>query len=125
MFMPVCFLVSVSQGRTPVSDRSGGGRRGVLSGSGGRHHWAYPPLYFGSCSQHLQCHADEPQLCSCNTCAAQLAAPPPQVRIQSEVHSKSGLKSSENSNHTATVLLLVAVRTFTDSTPSVLKKTSE
>lgn len=124
-FVLICFLVSVSQGWTPVSDRSGCGRRSLLSGSGGCHHRAHPPLHPGSCSQHLQCHADEPQLCSSNTCAAQLAAPPRQVRIQSDMHSENGLKPSEKWDHTVTVLLLVALRTFADSTPSVLKKTSE
>lgn len=79
------FFVFVSQGWTPVSDRSGGGRRSILSGSGGRHHWAHPPLYPGSCSQHLQCHADEPQLCRADTGAVQLAAPPPQVKNRSEI----------------------------------------
>lgn len=124
-FALICFLVSVSQGWTPVSDRSGGGRRSLLSGSGGRHHRAHPPLHPGSCSQHLQCHADEPQLCSSNACAAQLAAPPHQVRIQSDMHSENGWKRSEKWDHTVTVLLLVALRTFADSTPSVPKKTSE
>ncbi len=68
------------QGWAPIPDRSGGGRRSVLSGSGGRHHRANPPLHPGSCSQHLQCHADEPQLCSADTGAVQLAGPPHQVK---------------------------------------------
>lgn len=122
-FLLICFLVSVSQGWSPVSDRSGSGRRSVLSGSGGRHHRAHPPLHPGSCSQHLQRHADEPQLCSADTGAVQLAAPPPQVKIKSKNAFKQLIKSPVKN---ATIpLLLVALRTVTESTPSNLKKNSD
>lgn len=121
----MCFLVLVSQGWTSVSDGSGSGRRSVLFGSGGRHYRAHPPLHPGSCSQHLQCHADEPQLCSANTSAVQLAAPL-QVKMEKLKHGqRADLKSSEKCNHAIIVLLLVSLRTFAESTPSVLKKTSE
>lgn len=69
------------QGRSPVPDRSGSGRRRVLPGSRGRHHRAHSPLHPCSCSQHLQRHADEPQLSRPHTRAAQLAAPPDQVSV--------------------------------------------
>lgn len=89
-------LVSMPQGWTSISDRSGSGRRSLLPGSGGRHHRAHPALHPGSCSQHLQCHADEPQLCSGHTGAVQLAAPPCQVKIRSETHSKSWSNLQKN-----------------------------
>lgn len=73
------FLPSASQGRSPIPDRPGCGGRGVLPGSGGRHHRAYSPLHPGGCSQYLQRHADEPQLGRPHTRAAQLANPPAQV----------------------------------------------
>lgn len=74
-------LSSLSQGGSPVPDGPGGGRRGLLPGSGGGHHWAYSPLHLGGCSQHLQRHADEPQLSRPHTRTAQLAAPPHQVSV--------------------------------------------
>lgn len=76
-----CLLSSLSQGRPPVPDGPGGGRRGLLPGSGGGHHRAHSPLHPGGCSQHLQRHADEPQLSRPHTRAAQLAAPPHQVSV--------------------------------------------
>lgn len=77
--------MSVSQRWTPVPDRSGGGGRSVLSGAGGRHHRAHPALHPGGCSQHLQRHADEPQLGDADACADRLADPPHQVRTQREI----------------------------------------
>lgn len=74
-------LCSPSQGRTPVPDGSGGGRRRLLPGSRGGHHRADPPLHPCSCSQHLQRHADEPQLSRPHARAAQLAAAPHQVSV--------------------------------------------
>lgn len=74
-------LSSLSQGRSPVPDWSGGGRRRVLPGSRGRYHRADSPLHPCSCSQHLQRHADEPQLSHPHTRAAQLAAAPHQVSV--------------------------------------------
>lgn len=72
-------FLSPSQGGSPLPDGSGRGRRRVLPGSGGRHHRAYSALHPGGRGQHLQRHADEPQLGSPHPRAAQLAAPPTQV----------------------------------------------
>lgn len=79
------FLVSLSQGWTPVSNRSSSGRWSVLSGSGGRHHRAHPPLHPGGGSQHLQCHVNEPQFRSAHTGAIDLASPPHQVNTAPEI----------------------------------------
>lgn len=89
----------VSQGWTPVFDRFGSGRWSILSGSGRRHYRAHPPLHPGSCSQHLQCYADEPQLCSANTGAVQLAAPPTQVKTKNVITFRAHW-ASEKCNHT-------------------------
>lgn len=102
--MPLCFnhfFVSVPQGWTSVSDRSGSGRWSLLSGSGGGHHRAHSPLHPGGGSQHLQCHADEPQLCTANTGAVNLASSPHQVKPTPEIHADS--KFTGNSKHTVVI----------------------
>ncbi|CAG11939.1 unnamed protein product [Tetraodon nigroviridis] len=65
--------------RSPLPDGARRGWRRVLPGPGGRHHRADSPLHPGRCSQHLQRHADEPQLRCPHARAAHLAAPPHQV----------------------------------------------
>lgn len=72
----------MTQGRTPVPDRPGRGRRRLLSGSGGRHHRAHPAVHPGGGGQHLQRHVDEPQFRSPDACAAQLVCPSHEVRTQ-------------------------------------------
>jgi len=121
LFVLICVVVSVSQGWTPVSHGSGRGRWSILSGSGGRHHRAHSALHPGGGSQHLQRHADEPQLCSAHTGARQLANQPDQVGVPIWTHSKSGSKSEDACNQLH-LLLPVALRTIIDSTPTVLKE---
>lgn len=95
VFKPL--LSSLSQRWTPVSHRPGGGRRSVLSGSGGGHYWAHPPLHPSGGSQHLQRHADEPKLCIAHTSAAKLACPPHEVRHKEQLIGSSK-KKKKNAN---------------------------
>lgn len=115
------------QGWTPLSNRSGSGGWSILSGSGGSHHRAHPPLHPGGGSQHLQRHADEPQLCGGHTGAVQLACAPQQVNtsIKKNTQAAGKIFNKMPTNSIIILFFFVTCRTFTDSTPSVVKKTSE